>query len=404
MNLKNKRPIRSRLYIKNNRYYAVFFYRGKDGKDKALWRALGLEAKPGNKRLAQDKMEEMKNKFCGILDVPGYEIAFVDYLRYWTSKREGEMEVNSFCSLKNEVTRKIIPFFEPKKLALSEVKPMHINDFYTYLFKYGRRDGTGGLSISTIKKIKSTLNSAFKSAIIEGLIEFNPLESVRLPANDNPRKFRQVLSLEEANHLLGCVMDDPLMYPILLITLRYGLRKSEVLGLKWSAIDFAQNQLRIESTIVAGKQKERNKTKTPGSNKSFPLFEDVKEALMVRKKHQTIEGTSPDYVFTKPGGHYIPPSWPTKRLHEILDECGLPCMRFHDLRHSTSTILHDNGMDIKEVQQWMRHDKIEMTADVYTHISKKRERQMAESLVDMLPHPCPQESQMYYKIKEASGE
>ena len=108
---------------------------------------------------------------------------------------------------------------------------------------------------------------------------------------------------------------------------------------------------------------------------------------LTQEKHRKEYGkeyVETDYVFTDKSGNYLKPNWVTKRFKRILAQCGLPEMRFHDLRHSTSCILYGNGMKIKELQQWMRHGKIEMTADVYLHISKEKENELANGLRNML--------------------
>jgi len=379
------------LRTKNGRYYAVFYCKRKTGESKEIWRTLELEDKPGNRRKAQYKMEEIKCQLKDVLDVPGYEILFVDYLQKYKENKKGEVEDSTYNSIRLTIDKKICSYFEPMELRLSEVKPQHIHHFYEYLYKHGRADSQGGLSISSIKRIKSILNEAFKRAMIEELIVTNPIESVKLPAKDNPRKPHTVLNQESANRLLGYIIDDDLMYPLLLTTLRYGLRRSEVLGLKWSAIDFHNDLVRIESVITSEKNPEKNRTKTETSKATFPLLPDIKEALLIRKQAQARnramlgdEYVETDYVFTYENGKFLKPTWVTNNFKRILSECGLPYMRFHDLRHSTACILYSKGMGIKELQRWMRHGKIEMTADVYLHISKEREIELAHGLQNML--------------------
>ena len=386
-----KRSITAKLRTKNGRYYAVFYCGNGDGKPQEIWRTLELKDKPGNKRKAQEKLEEMKEHYRGILDVPGYDISFVDYMHNWRDKKKGEVEESTYQMIHLYVDGKICRYFEPMGLRLSEVRPQHIHLFYEHLYKKGRADGKGGLKISTIKSLKSILNEAFKTAVIEELIMTNPAISVKLPAKDNPRKAHTVLNQESANRLLGYVINDELMYPLLLTTLRYGLRHGEVLGLKWTAVDFQKNLLRIETTIRNGKSPEKNGTKTETSKATFPLLPDVKEALLTRRnsqsklrKHWGKAYIQTEYVFTFPNGRFLTQSWVIKKFKSILSECGLPYMRFHDLRHSTACILYSNGMGIKELQRWMRHGKIEMTADVYLHISKEKEKELADGLQNML--------------------
>lgn len=389
----NDHPIRANLTEKGNFYYAIFSYKNSQGKENRKWFSLGLDKRVTSRRKALDAMEELKFKMKNVIDVPGYSISFEDYLLQWLEQKNGKLREYTYESYQNTVKNKIIRYFAPKKLMLSEVRPKHIHEFYEYLYRSGRSDGKG-LSISGIKSIKSMLNNAFKKAIVEGLVTNNPVISVSLPAKDNPRKPYTVLNRESAGVLLGHIADDPLMYPLLCITLHYGLRKSEVLGLKWSAIDFQNNQLEIRSTITKGKNPEYDKTKTLSSQASFPLLDDVVNLLMIRKQDQEARCQAAgsayeknDYVFTTDTGKHLSPGWVTERFHEILRECGLPKMRFHDLRHSTCCILYEEGMGIKELQQWMRHAKLEMTADVYLHASKKREEALANGLRNLFSQP-----------------
>ena len=383
---KNHSTIKSKLVKKNGWYHASYSFIGQDQKTKEIWRTTEIEAKPGNKRKAERRMEEIKTELQGVINVPGYQILFVDFLNKWIKKKEAEVRENTYLS-DNHAVKKIITHFEKLKLRLSEVKPIHIKKFYEYLFKCGRSDGKGGLSISTIKSYKSILNEAFKYAVINDLLIVNPVESVKLPAKDNPRKEHNVLNQEQANHLLGHVINDRLMYPLLLLTLRYGLRHSEVIGLKWSAINYSNGTIRIETTITKGKNPEQNKTKTETSKHTFPLLDDVKEALIIRKNAQNDYRkqygsgyTETEYVFTHNDGRLLSQKFVRKRFERILSECGLPYMRFHDLRHSTASILFSHNMRIMELKDWMRHGKIEMTADVYLHISKEKEKGLAEGL------------------------
>lgn len=407
---KTNRPPRSHLRVKNNHYYAVFqFIDEVTGKTKQKWFSLQLPATAGNKREAEDKLEELKISLHGIIDSPGYRITFTDYLLQWKEKKKSEVSEDRYQEIHKIVVGRLIPYFSPMKLALSEVKPKHIHALYQHLYTSGNKRTQEGLSISSIKDVKCCLNQLFRQAVIDGLLRFNPVESVKLPAKDNPRKPREVLDIESANQLLGSVQEDPLMYPILLLTLRYGLRRSEVLGLKWSAIDFGQDTLRIESVIVAAKNHERDKTKTETSRRSFPLLEDVREALLIRQKDQEkylrMLGRSekPIYIFTNPLGEYLKPAWLTRHFQQCLEDCNLPKMRFHDLRHSAACILYENGMRILDLQKWMRHGKLEMTADVYLHISKKREKELAEGLENMLSPDSPFEKQNTLENKIVIG-
>ena len=172
------------------------------------------------------------------------------------------------------------------------------------------------------------------------------------------------------------------------VTLYYGLRRSEVLGLRWSAIDFEKNTLTINHTVVKNLSVDyKDRTKTETSNYTFPLLEDVKVLLLKLKEQQKEnrydykkEYIDSDYVFAWQDGKLYRPDYITRAFQKVLKQKGFLKMRFHDLRHSTASILHEKGWTLKDIQEWMRHASIDMTADIYTHISNIRKQTMAKDL------------------------
>lgn len=87
-----------------------------------------------------------------------------------------------------------------------------------------------------------------------------------------------------------------------------------------------------------------------------------------------------DYIFVWDDGSKLRPDYVTRGFQRVLKRHGLPPLRFHDLRHSTASILYDKGWDMKDIQLWLRHSSIDVTADIYTHISESRKQSMASSL------------------------
>jgi integrase len=158
------------------------------------------------------------------------------------------------------------------------------------------------------------------------------------------------------------------------------------LGLKWSAIDFDDNKITIDHTVVKNLTVEyKDKTKT--SMGSFLLLEDVREVLIELKAQQdenrkTFGNTyhESDYVFVWKNGNLYRLDYITRSFVKVLKKNDLPHMRFHDLRHSTASILHAKGWSLKDIQDWLRHADIETTGNIYTHISKIREQANAKSL------------------------
>jgi integrase len=195
------------------------------------------------------------------------------------------------------------------------------------------------------------------------------------------------LTGDEANRLLQAFTEHELQ-AMIYVTLYYGLRRSEALGLRWSAVDFEANTIKIEHTVVkllSTEYKDRTKSKT--SMRTFPLIDDVRDLLLKLKEkrsenRKTFGNTykESDYIFKWQDGNLYRPDYVTRAFQRVLKNNGLPIMRYHDLRHSTASILHDKNWSLKDIQEWLRHADIETTGNIYTHISNQRKQASAKDL------------------------
>ena len=183
--------------------------------------------------------------------------------------------------------------------------------------------------------------------------------------------------------------DDHLLKPLIIVALYYGLRRSEILGLKWSAIDFEKDKIEISHTVLkyGSHFEERDRTKTASSRRILGLIPEVKEVLLSLQEQQKKNKKAlrklymkNDYVFTWPDGRIIQPDYVSNAFQKVLKKNKLPKMRFHDLRHSCASLLYEKGMEIKDIQQWLGHSSISTTSDIYTHISNLHMKNLAESL------------------------
>ena len=167
------------------------------------------------------------------------------------------------------------------------------------------------------------------------------------------------------------------------MTAFYGLRRSEVLGIKWDAIDFERNTITIRHTVTEAKKDgkrilvAKDSAKTKSSLRSLPLVAGFKEKLLQLKKQQKknmkVCGTSynqeyKNYVFVDPMGNLYSPQTITDNFSSILKRNGLRHIRFHDLRHSCASLLLANGVSMKDIQAWLGHSDISTTANIYSHL------------------------------------
>lgn len=302
-----------------------------------------------------------------------------DYLTEWLALQETSLQRSTYEALKVYFTRHLIPYFDTLGTELEELKPMQVQYYAKSKLNGGRLDGkAGGLSLVSVKKHISVLKQALNDAVLFGYIESNPADHVRLPRRKQTVSPRTVfLTAEEAQRLIEALRGSELL-PIVLVTLLYGLRRSEVLGLRWEAIDFQRNTLTINHTVVKNLTIEaKDSTKTASSRRSFQLLPEVREVLWSMKQTRR-KGSV--YLFERADGSPMRPDCVTRSFQRALARAGLPKMRFHDLRHSTASILFDRGWELEDVKNWLGHTDIETTSNIYLHYGRERKVMLAKDL------------------------
>lgn len=356
-----------------------------NGKRKQKWLATGLPEK-GNKR----KAEQMLHKKLAALEhtapsVNAPDILFTDYIRHWLTLAEHRVDAVTMQSYRAITERHILPWFSNCGLTLAAVNRKSIQAFLDEKGRCGRLDGKGGLSPKSIHELKNIINQVLNEAIREELLTVNPCSLLRLPPK--ARSQAQFYTAEQLNILLQEAQQEQL-YPIIKTAIIYGLRRSELLGLKWDSIDFENNVLTIKHTVVKIYETvEKDKAKSKSSYRSFPLLPEMRDLFLELKQEQRenkrlfgkyyIEN---DYVFCWPDGHPVTPDYVSHRFGKILKNHNLPHIRFHELRHSCASLLINNGCGLKEVQEWLGHSDISTTANIYGHLETQRKQAMAQKL------------------------
>lgn len=375
------------LQIKNEKFFIVLSFKNGEGKRKQKWVSTGLDIK-GNKRKATELMGKIVSEYAEqepFLDKG--DILFADFLKQWLNAKKNKIEMSTWEGYQVYSEKHIIPYFKDKGLSLSQLTPKHFVDFYEYEFKEGRVDGKGGMSIRSIKSYSLIIKESLNMAVIMEYIGKNPALNVPLPKQEEKQQIGTFLNAEEGNKVIQAFRGHHL-HALVYVTLYYGLRRSEVLGLKWSAVDFEKNTIKINHTVVKNLTVvSKDKTKTISSNRSYTLLPEIKDVLLKlkgevedRKKLFGAEYIDTDYIFTWANGKPYAPDYLTRGFQRVLKSHGLPKMRFHDLRHSTASILYDKGWSLKDIQDWLGHADIETTGNIYTHISKLRKQTMARDI------------------------
>lgn len=381
------------LQIRRGTYHCVLNFKDEMGKRKQKWINTKLEEK-GNKKRAQQILNGLLAEHSDKDFYKANEILFVDYLKNSHDLLTRGIDKVTKSGYEYYLFSHMIPYFGPLRLHLKDVKPKHIVDYYNCKAKSGRIDNKeGGMGLEFLKKNASLLKKVLRQAQIEELIVRNPAEGVPLPkVEEKEQKNRKFLNVEEAKELLKAFRGH-ILQPIITITLYYGLRRSEVLGLRWDAMDFENETFEIKHVVTfAGNEIVcKDKTKNKSSHRTYKILPEVltllKELKAKGKEHQLLFGKEYEnngYVFRWEDGRVLRLDYLTKGFQKVLKQNGLPKMRFHDLRHSCASLLYDKKWQEKDVQEWLGHYNIQTTMNIYTHISESRKKIMAKDLEGLL--------------------
>ena len=380
------------LQEKNGMFYVVLNYRDENGKRKTPWISTNLPVK-GNKKRAENFMMDVRRNFVppNVQRIEEREamqkgdILFTDFLLKWLRVAKSTVKLTTYASYEMMATRIIIPYFETLNIKLKELTTEDIQEFYNAQLER--------VSANTVIHYHAVIHRALKYAVKIKTIQSNPAVNV-----ERPRKEKFIGSFydkKEINILFDIIQGHPLEVAIKLAAF-YGLRREEIIGLKWTAIDFENNTLTIQHTVTEcnldGKHIEvaSDTAKTDSSLRTMPLVTNFREMLLAKKEKQEhyrkLCGRSYckeylDYIFVNEMGERWKPRYLSDGFKRILEQNGLRRIRFHDLRHTCASILLANNVPMKKIQDWLGHSDFSTTANIYAHLDFQSKISSAEAML-----------------------
>ena len=312
------------------------------------------------------------------LIAPGRSPRLEDFLSQWLQTIEGSIRPSTFTSYSGIVRRHLIPVLGHK--AIDRLTVPDIADLLA-------RKRNEGLSARTGQYVLFVLRNALNKAVRWGIATRNVALLV-----DAPRVAHRdvnVLSPEDALRLVTTAREDRLE-ALWVLALSTGLRRGELLGLSWGDIDLERRQLRVTKALqrVTGKGLVLVETKTRRGRRSIILPIGTVEALRRHRAHQAEERLiagagwkQSDFVFTSARGTPLDgDNMISRPFARLLERCGLPAMRFHDLRHSCASLLLAQGVAPRVVMETLGHSRIAVTLDTYTHVLPALQREAADAM------------------------
>ena len=386
------------LEVKRGIYQCVLNYTDENGKRERQSISTGLSEK-GNKKRAEKILMDLRRTFqppvdqtARIISGLSSEMMFSDYMLQWLEIVKTRIKPATYSSYCLMVKKTIAPYFAEKSIRLGELEPRHIQQFYSEQLKR--------VKANTVIHYHANIHSALKYAMKIDLIDVNVADKV-----DRPKKNDFMPGFYDADEMqeLFAALKGHKLELVVLVAAFYGLRRGEVLGLKWDAIDFERNTITIKRTVASvnidGKVTiiEQDSAKTKSSLRTLPLVSQFREYFLsvqeAQKENKKVCGNSYDYshdgyVFVDALGRRMKPDYISSTFSVLLEKKGLKRIRFHDLRHSCASLLLANGVPMKQIQEWLGHSDFNTTANIYAHLDYSSKVTSAQAMEKGLPLPA----------------
>lgn len=324
------------------------------------------------------KLRQNINAYQGVNLTEESNMTLSQWLDKWLEEYiKGTIRESTLDGYRRDLNNHVKPHLGEKQLR--KITATDLNALYQRLLKCGRignrENHKAGLGPTTVRSIHNIIHHALRTATENGLLPANPAEKVTPPKV--ARQPKKILNQDQLDTFKAAVQQDWIWRDFFLTELTTGLRRGELCGLKWSDFDETAGTLDVCRTIHAkkGGGVAEGATKTYAGTRTILLPSSTAQLLRERKESALTEWIFPDPLCPeKP----VSPGCAYRRLKGLLEEAGLPDLRFHDLRHTFATHALASGVDAKTLSGILGHTKASFTLDTYTHVTGDMHRNAAE--------------------------
>ena len=335
------------------------------GKRKRKWHSFR-----GTKREAQIECARLISELSGGTYIEPSKTTTAQYLDRWLDHVKPQISPSTHERYVEAIRKKLAPLIGG--VMLSKLQPVQISTAYTTALARGRRNGSGGLSPSTVHHIHRVLKRALGQAVKWKLLSRNPADDVDPPKVE--RREMQTYNMLQTAELIEIVHHTRMLIPTVLAVL-CGLRRGEIAALRWRSVDLAASRLAVVASVEQLKGGTRLKETKSGRARNVALSSTVIEELKAWRTQQAQEflrlGVRPDgdtFVCTQADGRPYQPTFITHEWRRLINGSGLPRLRFHDLRHAHATHLLASGVHPKVASERLGHSQVGITIDLYSHV------------------------------------
>ncbi len=362
--------------------------RAASGRRRQKWHSLR-----GTKREAERELARLIHEMETGAYVEPSRLSVAEYLEIWLcDSARPNVAPKTYERYEEIVRSNLAPGLGHHRLE--KLRPLHIQGFYTEVLTRKRKSGSGPLSAQSVLHFHRVLHRALGQAVKWQLLARNPVDAVEPPRPE--RKEIQTLTDEELIALLRHA-DGSRVYMPILLGMTTGLRRGEILGLRWQDIDLEAGQAKICQSLEQTRSGLRFKPpKSDRSRRQIALPQMTVDALMQHKRAQREDRlrlgsayADSDLVITPSDGQAWPPNSFSSAFQSFIRRSDLPRLRFHDLRHCHATQLLRAGIHPKVVSERLGHSKIGVTLDIYSHVMPGMQDEAARSVDRVLGQRAP---------------
>lgn len=362
---------------KKGKNYYIRYYEEIDGQKKQREKVVGPSYDEAEKKLN----EVLYKMNTGYIDK---NMLISTYLNMWLEDFvKDEMKESTYYTYKTVVNNYIIP--KLGNIKLCDLKVIHIEKFLRDLRKSKLKDGT-------IHRYYTTLKASLNRAVKLQLLYDNPCRFVTSPKKG--KSTTQILTVDEFNKIYTSLNknthQEKTMKLALSIALETGCRRGELCGLEWKDIDFSDNTITFNQSLTMYSDKWTITTlKTESSYRTIAISNELSEKLRKYKSavntnkikygtryiNNVFNGKNFDLIFVKENGRYIQPYWLYETFKKLIAKNEInKNIRWHDLRHTSATIMLENGISMKVIQKRLGHSSMDTTSNIYSHVTEKMDR------------------------------
>lgn len=336
-----------------------------------VWRAqISLDGKRiskdfNNKTDAQEWMRNTQSKVEKGFDYQASKMTLGEYLPKWLDSTKASLRPKTADQYERILNKHILP-----QLSNVQLKDMHLDQierFYSSLL-------LSGVGVRTVRIIHNILHKSMDKAVRYRMVVVNPIHGAELPRYKHGEM--RVLDEGQITQFLVAAQGSPFLalYQLAITT---GIRQGELLGLKWSDLQWHNGTLHIQRQVqdIRGQGRSFQEPKTKAGRRSIKVGEMTLQLLRIHREHQLAQkakaGTrwkESDLIFPSKVGTPLDPSNLRLDFYWVLEKAGLHRIRFHDLRHTAASLMLNHGIPVIVVTGMLGHSKPSITLDIYGHL------------------------------------